>query len=102
MLPRKALDAATAVGPGEPIDLEGVFGTYSLVVSTIGSPTSARVDLQGSFDGIDWFATGVSVTTTTTGHGSVADSHLWRFLRANLITLTGGSAPTVTALVASA
>lgn len=69
-----------------------------------GSPTACIVDLEGSLNGTNWFrlarwsiaggqASGDLVFSSATPASQT---------RANLTTLTGGTAPTVTAKVASA
>ena len=63
-----------------------------------GAPTGVSVTLQGSLDGTNWFILATS-TSTTGDYQSVADKPC-HFVRANLGTLTGGTAPTVTARIA--
>jgi hypothetical protein len=100
-IPFKSLDAVTVDGAGVIHDLENVKVDHAIQVSSTGSPSGYDVSLQGSLDGINW------ITITSTG-GSDPDKYSSngdfpvRYVRANLSNLTGGTAPTVTALVASA
>lgn len=97
-LPFASLDAATSTGPGVAKDLEGSFGKHTIAVSDTGGSTFS-VKFEGSHDNSIWFTivgiiSGASVTTV--------DGNLYRYVRANLEVLTGGSSPTVTATIASA
>lgn len=97
-LPFVSLNAATATGAGASRDLEGVYTRHTLAVSVTGGPESLQVRLEGSHDGINWHV--LSGTFASTGFYT-ADSHLVRYVRANFISISGGSSPTVTATIAS-
>lgn len=99
-LPFTSLDAATATGPGAAKDLEGVFSTHTICVTTTGSPSSMNVVIERSHDGVNWFSTG-SPNISAGPTMATVDTHLVRYVRANLTSLSGGSAPTVTATIAS-
>jgi len=82
-----------------------------MAVSTTGSPSSVSVDLEGSLDGSFWFALGRlnDLSALTVGpdpyggqdtSATFKHAHWVRHVRANLLTLSGGSSPTVTALIA--
>jgi len=98
-LPFTILNAVTATGLGASKDLEGVGSTFDILLFTTGSPTTVTVSLEGSHDGTNWYAITNPVATLSVPHVSIT-GFLFRFVRANLITLTGGSSPTVTATVA--
>ena len=103
-LPFTSLDAAAATGAGASRDLEALSGHHTMVVSSTGSPSSVSVILEGSHDGSVWVQLGTAVgagpsVRTVPGDGVL--EHLVRFVRANLVTLSGGSSPTVTATIAS-
>lgn len=100
-LPFKSLDAATAAGAGASKDLEGVFSKHTIVMASTGNPTTVSVTLEGSHDGVNWFDAGAPTITLSVTKATV-DTHLLRYVRANLITLSGGSSPTVTVTIASA
>jgi hypothetical protein len=96
--PATSLDAATATGPGAALDAGQVIGGATVMVATTGSPTSFDVTLETSVDGLVWFDTGAAITVS----GTAANTEVrGRFYRANLTALTGGTDPTVTALLAA-
>ena len=98
MLPVLSLDAVTVLGRGAIKDLEGSFSKHSLAVIVTGSPSAVTVELEASNDGVRFF----NIGEVTGGSGVVTvDEHLWRYVTANVDTLTGGTSPTVTAWVAS-
>jgi hypothetical protein len=100
-LPFTSLNAVTAVTTGVVKDLEGAFQTHTLIVKQVGgvSPSWA-VELLGSHDGINWAGgLGVDSTTGSTGYAT-QNTHLYRYVRADLIAVSGG--PTITATIASA
>lgn len=89
-----SLAAATATGAGAQMDASG-SRTYTLDVRTTGSPASFTVALEGTLDGTNWTSIG---TTSTTGRTRFADSPV-KTIRANLTALSGGTSPTVTAVI---
>ncbi len=96
----KSLNAATVTGPGDDFALPHfIIGaqleklTWEIVIT--GAPTAIQVDLQGSLDGVNWYQIDTYNTVANTLR-FVVDKRV-RFVRANLITLTGGTSPTVTA-----
>lgn len=98
--PVVALDAVTAIGPGPSIDLGRIMSIHTLVRVLTGSPTSANVSLEGSHDGANWF-TLASATTSSAIEVAHGQQRAVRYVRANLTTLSGGTAPTVSATIAS-
>lgn len=98
MLPFISLGAAPSVQVGAAKDLEGVFGDHHLLVSVTGSP-SFTVQLEGSLDGVNWTSFGQASSGT---FSVILAGTLLRYVRANLVSLAGGSSPTVTASIASA
>jgi hypothetical protein len=105
-LPFTSLNAATAAGPGASNDLETVSNAHTMVVSCTGStsPFTANYVLEGSHDGTAWislvngsFGAGATVSSISTSVGSA----LVRYVRANLTFISGGTAPTFTATIAS-
>lgn len=100
-LPFTTLDAVTANTNGVAKDLEGTFRTHSLFVFVTGDPTHYTVGLQGSHDGIHWTG-GPGINDGGSTAYVTTDDHLYRYVRANLSNLSGGSSPTVTATIASA
>lgn len=99
--PTTSLSAATATGPGATVDLGVVRSSHTMQTSTTGAPTGVTVNLEGSLSASGPWATLVA-STSTTGDVQTVSGKAVRYVRANLVTLTGGTAPTVTALIASA
>jgi len=98
-LPFTILNAVTATGTSAAKDLEGVGSTFDILLFTTGSPSTVTVLLEGSHDGTNWYQITNPAVTLSTPHVAVT-GYLFRFVRASLTTLTGGSSPTVTATVA--
>ncbi|MFD4343411.1 hypothetical protein ACFWQ6_00765 [Streptomyces coelicoflavus] len=101
MLPFTSLDAATAAGPGEAKDLEGALAIHFLIAVVTGGPSTADIALEGSHDGVTW-VTLATASGTVASRTARAEAYAVRYVRANLTSLSGGSAPTVTATIASA
>jgi Cys-tRNA synthase (O-phospho-L-seryl-tRNA:Cys-tRNA synthase) len=66
-----------------------------------GAPATVSVNLEDSLAAAGPWAV-LANSTSTTGDVQTASGKAVRYVRANLVTLTGGTAPTVTALIASA
>jgi hypothetical protein len=89
----------TATGAGTAFNLLLCHGNFTIAVTVTGAPASCAVQLQGSLDNVNWYSMG-SATSNTSGTAVVnATSMPALWVRANLTTLTGGTAPTVTALI---
>jgi hypothetical protein len=98
-----SLNAATATGAG---DVAAVAGSAALggvpkkiawEVRVTGSPSAMQVDLEGSLDNSNWYQIDTYNTVANTLR-QVVDKAA-KFVRARLVTLTGGSSPTVTARI---
>lgn len=99
--PYTSLNAATATGPGAVTDLGVVRSVHTMQTTVTGAPTGVNVNLEGSLSSTGpWLV--LVASTSTTGDVQTASNKAVRYIRANLTTLTGGTAPTVTALIASA
>ncbi len=98
--PTTSLNAVTATGAGTVVDLGVVRSAHTLQTSVTGGPSAVTVNLEGSLSASGPWVTLVA-STSTTGDVQTASGKAVRYVRANLATLTGGTAPTVTALVAS-
>lgn len=99
----KLLDAATSTGAGAKFNVTSDNGsTHSVQVGMGGTlvATAVTVDLEGSLDGLKWFQLAQHILTAGEITAESALFHVVNtpvnFVRANLITLTGGTAPTVT------
>jgi hypothetical protein len=105
-----SLIAATTTGPGSVSDLGVGRRRFRMIWSSTGTPSMVVVNLEGSTDNSTWV---VLATSTWPGQSaapapfaatSPGDDirHLGgevRYLRANLITLAGGSSPSISAVV---
>lgn len=95
------LDAVEATGAGPIKLLSNLTRHHTIQVVVTGAPTVVVVDLEGSLDAVTFFA----IQTVTFDAGEITDEAAIRFIvdkgvlhvRANLITLTSGTSPTVTA-----
>ncbi len=98
-----SLNAVTATGAGDvaavggPAALGGVPRKLSWEVRVTGAPTAIQVDLEGSLDNTNWYQIDTYNVVANTFR-QVVDKGA-KFVRANLITLTAGTAPTVTAKI---
>lgn len=98
-----SLDQATGLGAGEMRQLFQPTAHHTIAVFLTGEPTGCVVVLEGSHDGYHWFPMGRVQCELVGGVKTLlptSDLALW--VRANLIELTGGDSPTVTATIASA
>jgi hypothetical protein len=92
-----SLAAVTANGNGTAVDFGAARQNISLVIFTTGSPTGGTVTLQVSHDGTNWFASTTTATVSANLASGTLQNGAWRYARAVLSGLTGGTAPTVTA-----
>ncbi len=99
LLPLSSLAAAAATGGGTPYDLGVCHGNFSMAVTVAGGPSGCGVQLQGSLDGTNWYSLGSATSNTSGTAVATASNTPARYVRANLTTLTGGTSPTVTALI---
>lgn len=102
MLPFKSLDSASSASNGSSKDLEDVYTNHMMIVSQTGSPTSVVVAFEGSHDDVVWYRVN---TLSWTPSGAQAN-HLhsdfpFRYVRAVLVSMSGGTSPAVSATIAS-
>ena len=94
---QKTFTAQTAVGATASSGLmRGVPVAHTAELIVTGTPTTCTYRLQGSRDGVTWFnisAADITCTATTVAfeNGKPAVT-----VRGNLLTLTGGTSPTIT------
>lgn len=98
--PTPSLSAATATGPGASTLLTNPAEHNTMQVTTTGSPSLVIVDLEGSQDGTNWFRL-ARYDSRFTGPLVTSDLYVVTNVRANLLQLSGGTTPTVTASIAS-
>lgn len=101
-----SLNAVTATGAGGVLSLHKPLALFAMQVTYTGSPTNVEVDFEGTLDGINF--TRLFVMQNQNGqigggpqNGGYAGPYLCIAVRANLIALTGGTSPTVTATIAA-
>lgn len=99
--PREVLSSVTATGTGPVVDLGSSVYRHSLIVSSVGSPDSAYVVVRGSHDGATWVSLVEAQTDSGSSVGVATREFAVRYLQADLVILSGGSSPAVTASVAS-
>ncbi len=68
---------------------------HTLQFITTGTPASATLCLEGSIDGTNWFDLSGTQSCAASGMFHVVNKPVL-FVRVNLLTLVGGTAPTVT------
>lgn len=107
-LPFTSLSSATSPVAGAVKDLETVSREHTMYVRVTGAPSDLQVDLEGSHDSVTWFSLGTVNEGVISGGQARVNTpfdqtryDLVRYVRANLITLSGGSSPAVTATIAS-
>lgn len=97
----KLLAAATATGAGTAVSLRTGAQEHAVQANITGAPAAVTVALEASLDdGVTWVALVTHVftageLTATTSLFFVTGSPVMK-VRANLVTLTAGAAPTVT------
>jgi hypothetical protein len=99
-----ALSAVAAATEGTAIGDGTVYRTFGLQVTATGSPTGLVCRLEGSIDGTNYFTLATWDITAPLTSGAIVfavDKPVTK-VRANLTTLSGGTAPTVTAYISRA
>lgn len=91
------LTAVSATGPSAAVWSPGV-GLIFAQVTMAGAPTAVTVNIEQSFDQVTWF-TAASLTGIVAEYVTVSLPSVNTYVRANLVTLTGGTTPTVTVKV---
>jgi hypothetical protein len=107
-----SLNAVLVTGAGQRLDLLVPRSVHTMQVTWTSNPTVVVVDLEGSLNGVDFkqmtrfdtatpFVSGDMVTASVFAGTGIRAYPAVSFVRANLITLTGGTAPAVTAIIGS-
>jgi hypothetical protein len=92
------LSAVAATGAGAAKDFDCGFANHGFQVVLTGSPVLAVVALQGSLDGTNWVTLGTwDKAVRASGDIVFVSGKPVSRVRANVTTLSGGTAPTVTA-----
>ncbi|PCJ39130.1 MAG: hypothetical protein COA71_14535 [SAR86 cluster bacterium] len=97
----KLLGAVTSTGVSVSKDLGKVVSHHTVQITTTGDPTAVTVDLEASLDNETFIQIGTHpfpAEDITAGNAMfhVIDKPV-QFIQLNLTTLTGGTAPTVSA-----
>lgn len=96
------LDAATATGTSVAVKMnrKPAKHTFQIVMGGTVVATAVTVDAEGSLDDITYFQLASHALSAGEITAEAAMFHLVdtpvKYIRANLITLTGGTAPTIT------
>jgi hypothetical protein len=98
----KSLDAVASAQEGSAIIFDVPKTAFSMQISFTGAPTSWEVHLEGSIDGTNWKNIGSLATGSPSGDILSASGKALPMIRANLISMSGGSSPTFTAWLAAA
>jgi hypothetical protein len=96
-----SLAAATATGVGNDAAFSRPRDRISMQVSFTGGSPTVKVQLEGTINGTNWFILATFDTGASGANGDIVTSstHVVLKARANLVTLSGGSSPTVTAVI---
>lgn len=90
---------AAQSGTGATASTGGLRGTpvnHAIELIVTGGPAACTYRLQGSRDGSTWYNISASDITCTTTTVAFEANKPARMIRGNLLTLSGGTAPTVT------
>ena len=82
----------TLIGPSEHA---APVKDHTVEVVTTGTPSAATLQLEGSLDGSNWYALSAAMDVSSSTMFHVLDAPV-AFIQGNLVSLTGGSSPTVT------
>jgi hypothetical protein len=88
--------ALSATGAGATFDINGIQPRHGVSYTVTGAPATCTIDLEASLDGVFWVKIITGTVCTSSIYASVVDKP-FRYIRPNLITLTGGTTPAVTA-----
>ena len=95
---QSAAGIATLPGGATSIELPGVCTTFTLQTNVGGTVTAISNKLQGSLDNATWFD--IATSSATTGDAQFATGKPAKFIRVNLVSITG-TAPTSRSFVAA-
>ncbi|MCH7759854.1 hypothetical protein IIA15_00410 [candidate division TA06 bacterium] len=91
--------AVTSTGFCPSGQLSNLEPRYTYTVIVTGAPSVVVLELEGSLDDVEFFLMDTSNTTTREMRHVINRSV--HFLRGSLVTLTGGTAPTVTVKISA-
>jgi hypothetical protein len=85
------VNAVTATGNGTAVDLGGTYSLHGIQLTLSGTVTGLTISLKGSFDGARWDEI-LSSTSTADGAVASAGPALARFVRADVVSISGAGA----------
>lgn len=100
-----SLNAATTTGAGSEIQFDKPKSDISMQLTITGSPSTVQVDLQGSLDGSTYISINSEYVSSPPSPYSIfvfSTGKPVASVRANVISLSGGTSPTVTAVLGAA
>lgn len=92
------LDAVLVIGESAVQTAESGMDLFTWTVSVTGAPSTIAITLWGSIDGTEY----VALDTTAAAGMKHITGKLVKYVKAELVTLTGGTNPTVTVKVLAA
>ena len=92
---RTLLDAATATGAGTEQHLKSIPSDFTIQTLHTGSPTTVVLDIEGSIDDKNYVQIAQHTLAAATDMFHISGKPM-EWIKANITTLTGGTAPTVT------
>lgn len=101
-LPFTSLMNAGAPTDGGVLDLQaGLCRQLTMIVGVSGAPSSFSVNLEGAHDLSAGDSPWAVLATADSAGAVTVDTHWVRYVRASLISLSGGSTPLVSATLAA-
>jgi hypothetical protein len=98
----KSLDAVVATGPGAQITFDSVrVVRVAMQVSFTGSPAVSKVQVEVTLDGSNWSGVVDTPDSPANGFYNQGSEFACTAVRANLVSLSGGTSPTVTCVIAA-
>lgn len=99
----KSLNGALVTGAGSEIQFSAPVVNVSMQVSWTSNPSVVKVILQGTIDRLNWFTLATMDTGASGASGDIVGGSTLAVIgaRANVVTLTGGTAPAVTAVISA-
>lgn len=86
---------AQGVGAGAAIKLNHAYLNHSFQTTITGTPTAVDIRLEGSLDNVTYFELSKSIVFAPTGELRHRANAAVKYIRGNVVALTGGSSPKV-------
>jgi len=98
----KSLDSVTSAQAGAALEFDAPKSAFSMQILFTGAPSSWEAHIEGSIDGVNWRMVASLATGSSSGTVVSVSGKALPMVRANLISMSGGSSPTFTAWLAAA